>query len=100
MKTLVTYFSKTGNTRKVAEAIYQALDEGDKEIKPMQEVNSVSDYSLIFCGFPVHSHSVPVPAQNFLKKIPPESKAALFSTHGSTTKGQMPRRQSIAPSGS
>lgn len=91
MKILVTYFSKTGNTRKVAEAIYQALDEPDKEIKPMQEAESVDDYSLIFCGFPVHSHSVPVPAQTFLKKIPPRTKVALFSTHGSTKEGQMPK---------
>jgi hypothetical protein len=56
----------------------------------MQEVKYLADYSLIFCGFPVHSHSVPVSAQKFLKKIPSDSKAALFSTHGSMTKGRMP----------
>jgi len=75
----------------VAEAIYQALDEHDKTIKPMKEVESVEGYDLVFCGFPVHAHSVPVPAQNFLKKIKPGTKVALFSTHGSQTDGQMPK---------
>lgn len=91
MKILVAYFSKTGNTRKVAEAIYQALEETEKIIKPMEEVESLNEFSLIFCGFPVHSHSVPVPAQKLLVKIRPQTRTALFSTHGSLREGRMPR---------
>lgn len=89
MKILVAYYSKTGNTRKVAEAIYKALDESDKEIKPMEEVESLDDYYLIFCGFPVHSHSVPLAAQSFLKRIHSGMMVALFSTHGSLPERQM-----------
>ncbi len=37
MKTLVTYMSQTGNTKKIAEAIYGEL-EGEKDIKPIAEV--------------------------------------------------------------
>jgi flavodoxin len=81
-KTLVTYFSRTGNTRKVAEAIFEALD-GDKTLKPIDEVPTLDEYSLVIIGFPVHSHSVPYPVEVFLKSIPPHKKIALFSTHGS-----------------
>ena len=91
MRILVTYYTKTGNTKKVAEGIYQALDKNDKALKPMKEVEDVQGYDLIFCGFHVHAHSVPVPAQNFLKKIPASAKVALFSTHGSQREGQMPK---------
>jgi flavodoxin len=81
-KTLVTFFSRTGNTRKVAEAIFEALD-GDKTIKPIDEVSSLDDYGLVFVGFPVQSHSVPYPVEVFLKAIGAHKKIALFSTHGS-----------------
>ncbi|HOD70354.1 MAG TPA: flavodoxin family protein, partial [Deltaproteobacteria bacterium] len=60
MKILVAYYTKTGNTKKVAEAIYEALDKNDKTLKPMKEIEDVQGYDLIFCGFPVHAHSVPV----------------------------------------
>jgi flavodoxin len=92
MKILVTYYTKTGNTEKVAEAIHQTLENHAKELKPMKEIKDVEGYDLIFCGFPIHSHSVPVPAQNFLKKIPASAKVALFSTHGALTEGQMPKQ--------
>ena len=96
MKILVTYYSKTGNTKKVAEAIYKALDLKalgleDKEIMPVREVGDTKEYALIFCGFPVYAHSVPVPVQKFIKTLKPGTKLALFSTHGSKTDGQMPK---------
>ncbi len=65
-----------------AESIFAAL-EGDKELKPMDEVQSLDEYALVFIGFPVHSHSVPYKVEIFLKKIPADKKIALFSTHGS-----------------
>ncbi|HRD02149.1 MAG TPA: flavodoxin family protein [Candidatus Saccharicenans sp.] len=82
MKNLVTYFSLTGNTKKIAEAIYEALPE-PKELKKMDGIKSVEDYDLIFVGFPVHSHSVPYPVEAFLRHLPAEQKVALFMTHGS-----------------
>ncbi len=81
-KTLVTYFSRTGNTKKVAEAIYDALD-GDKTIMPVDDVQSLRDYELILVGFPVQMHSVPYNVETFLKAIPPLTKIGLFCTHGS-----------------
>ena len=89
-KILVTYFSRTGNTKLVAEAIYGALS-GDKTIKPMAEAGDLSPYQIIFAGFPVQTHSVPYPAEVFLKSIPEDKKVALFSTHGSVTGSQLSR---------
>lgn len=88
MKTLVAYFTQTGNTEKLARAIYQGID-GQKEIKPISDVQGVEDYDVVFCGFPVHSHSVPVPVQDFIKSLPSGEKLALFSTHGSLRGGEL-----------
>jgi flavodoxin len=89
-KTLVTYFSRTGNTKLVAEAIFGALP-GDKTLKPMAEAGDLSSYQLVLAGFPVQAHSVPYPAEVFLKTIPEGKKVALFATHGSLTGSQLAR---------
>jgi flavodoxin len=81
-KVLVTYFSRTGNTQKIAEAIHGALD-GEPDLLPMDKVKDLAPYGLIFAGFPVQSHSVPYRAEEFLKSVPAGKKIALFSTHGS-----------------
>ncbi len=80
-KILVTYFSVTGNTKKIAEAIHSVL-EGDKTIDPVDEVQELDDYTLVFIGFPVYSHSVPFRIEKLLRRIPEGKKIALFSTHG------------------
>jgi flavodoxin len=91
-KVLITYFSMTGNTRKIAEAMFQYLKD-NKTIKPVEEVlnKDIETSDLIFIGFPVHSHSVPIHAENLLKKIPAGKKIALFSTHGSLTGSRLSR---------
>ena len=86
MKILVTYFTQTGNTEKIARAIYQAIG-AKKEMLPVNEVKSPDGYDIIFCGFPVHAHSVPLTVQNFIKSIPSGKKIALFLTHGSLRGG-------------
>ena len=45
MKTLVTYMSQTGNTKKIAEAIYETIS-GEKEIKQLKEIDSLEDYDF------------------------------------------------------
>ena len=89
-KTLVTYFSRTGNTQLVAEAIFGAVS-GDKTIKPMAEAGDLAPYHLVFAGFPVQTHSVPYPVEVFLKSIPEGKKVALFSTHGSVAGSRLSR---------
>jgi flavodoxin len=90
LKTLVAYFSITGNTQKVAEAIYEAL-EGDAEIKSIDECSELDEYNLVFVGFPVHSHSVPYKVETFLKDIAQGKKIAFFSTHGTLTGSRLSR---------
>jgi flavodoxin len=89
-KILVTYISWTGNTKKVADAIFEVLG-GDKTIKTMDEAQILDEYDLIFIGFPVHSHSVPFKTEELIKRIPPGKKIALFSTHGSLTGSRLSR---------
>jgi len=80
---LVTYYSLTGNTKIIAEAIYETLPP-QKEILPLQEVKDINPYDLLFIGFPVHTHSVPYAVELFLRSLPPAKKIALFSTSRST----------------
>ncbi len=90
LRILVTYYSRTGNTKKVAQAIYEALPDL-KTIKPIDEVQAAEEYNLVFIGFPVHSHSVPFQVERFLKSLPKGKKIALFSTHGSLTGSRLSR---------
>jgi flavodoxin len=89
-KMLVTYVTWTGNTKLVADAIFEAL-EGEKSIQPSDEVQTLDEYDLIFFGFPVHSHGVPPKTEELIKKIPSGKKIALFSTHGSLTGSRLSR---------
>ncbi|MBM4272129.1 MAG: hypothetical protein FJ139_08255 [Deltaproteobacteria bacterium] len=91
MKALVAYYSETGNTEKLARAIYDAVNV-EKELIPVQDVKNMAGYDIIFCGFPVHAHSVPGKALNFIKKLPAGQKVAFFSTHGSLRGGQLPKQ--------
>ncbi|MBM3293811.1 MAG: hypothetical protein FJY82_04715 [Candidatus Aminicenantes bacterium] len=81
-KTLVAYYSLTGNTRRVAEAVHEALS-GDKDILPLDEVEDLDGYRLVFIGFPVHAHSLPFKVERFITSVKPGAKIALFCTHGS-----------------
>lgn len=88
MKALVTYFSQTENTAKVARAIHDGLAFVEKDLLPIQNVKGLESYDLFFVGFPVHAHGVPGPVETFLKKIPEGKKIALFATHGSLRGGE------------
>lgn len=80
--TLVTYFSRSGNTRAVAQAMFEALS-GAKEIRPLDAAGDPAGLGLLFVGFPVQMHTVPYPVESFLKTVPAGQPLALFSTHGS-----------------
>ncbi len=89
-KTLVTYFSLTGNTQKIAAAIFESLPE-PKVMRELKETEKVDEFDLVFIGFPVHSHSVPIKVEKFLRSIPAGKKIALFSTHGSLAGSHLAR---------
>lgn len=81
MKVLVTYMSKTGATKKVAEAIYEVLD-CEKEIIPIDQVADIGGYDLCFLGFPIERFG-PTPKMVSLmrKHCQPDRDIALFVTH-------------------
>ena len=70
MNILVAYYSQTGNTRKVAEAIFAGIRHNQKILLPIDQVDDPGKYDLIFCGFPVQHHSIPATVTHFLKSIP------------------------------
>jgi len=89
MKALVTYFSQTGNTEKVARAIYDGIEMAEKDFIPVSDVRDVDPYDVVFCGFPVQAHSVPAIVETFLEGLPEGAKVALFGTHGSLRGGEL-----------
>jgi flavodoxin len=88
MNILVAYYSETGNTRKVAEVVFSGIRHTQKILLPIDQVDDPGKYDLIFCGFPVQHHSVPVKMAHFLQSIPPGKKLVLFATHGSLRGGE------------
>jgi flavodoxin len=81
MKTLVTYFSQTGNTKQVAETIFEKIPD-EKEIKSLAELEDLEGYDLIFYGFPIQAGSPAKDAAEFLSGKGAGKKIALFITHG------------------
>ena len=88
MKALVTYFSESGNTEKLAQAIYEGVNASAKEIASISEANA-NEADVIFVGFPVHASSVPTKVEKFIKDIPQGKMVAFFVTHGSLRGGQL-----------
>jgi flavodoxin len=82
MRIIVTFYSQTGNTRKVADAIFTEIA-GEKELRPLQEVTSLDGYDLVFLGFPIIQFGPPRVIRNFLTKYAAGKKVALFVTHAS-----------------
>lgn len=91
MKVLVTYYSQTGNTEKLARAIFEAIH-FEKELLPIKDVKDSRGYDIIFVGFPVQAHSVPAAVHPFFKNLPDKQPIALFCTHGSLRGGQLPKQ--------
>jgi len=81
MKVLVAFMSKTGNTKKVAEAIYGEIS-GEKELKRIEDVQDIGIYDLSFLGFPTHQFGPDKKTEQFLREQCIQGrKVALFVTH-------------------
>ncbi|MCG3222029.1 MAG: flavodoxin, partial [Candidatus Heimdallarchaeota archaeon] len=82
MKVLVTYFSRTNNTEKIAKAIFGEI-QTDKEIKKLDELENLDGYDIVFFGFPIESYEPSDNVKGFLKNNSSNKRIALFVTHGS-----------------
>ncbi len=82
MRVLVGYMSKTGNTKKVAEAIFGEI-EGEKEIRKLDQIKDMEGYDFAFLGFPIRAFGPDKKAKKFLQTQCRGKKIALFITHAS-----------------
>lgn len=87
MKTLIAYSSKTGNTKKVAEAVSLAIPNAD--LRDISEVNSL-DYDLIIVGTWIDKATADAKALKFIKSIK-NKKTAYFFTLGAYPDSQHAR---------
>ncbi|MHA1298874.1 MAG: flavodoxin family protein [Candidatus Helarchaeota archaeon] len=89
MKILITYYTETGNTEKIAKSIEEGISGENPTIKKIDEIDATSlgEYDLIFLGSPTHGNSLPKATKKLLKACPEiNGKFALFSTHQSSDK--------------
>lgn len=85
MRTLIYYFSGSGNTMRIARLFAQELDAPVREIRlPFPDVTDLSSYDLVGIGYPVHAFNPPSPVVSFVKALPssPKTRFFLFKTSG------------------
>jgi flavodoxin/ferredoxin len=89
MKTLIIYFSQTGNTLRMAECIRDGIVEvaGQCDLVALSEldVGTLAGYDLVGLGSPVFYFQEPFNVRDFLKALPDQKGRHwfLFGTHGS-----------------
>ncbi len=90
MNTLIVYESMFGNTRKLAEAMAEALETSgaDVTVSPACDAPAdLSDYTLVIVGAPTHAHSLPRPksrAEAAEWAVDPTKKLSLEETARAT----------------
>jgi hypothetical protein len=86
MDAIVIYWSKTGNTEKVARAIQEGLKDAgtNVSIHRVEDAGDVDfyDYDLVCIGFPSHQWSPPKPMDTFLR-----SKFSAYRNQGRVKQG-------------
>ena len=90
-KCLVVYYSKTGNTKKIAEAVVKRMGGDICEVNEKGAIMSsidTSSYGLVVVGTPVNGFKASLPIQSYLRqnraKLP---SVAFFVTYGLFTAG-------------
>ena len=86
MKVLVSYFSQSGNTEKIAKGIWEEASQANEaDLKKLEDVGAgdFAGYDFIFIGSPLHSANLAAPVKEFLTHIQAGSsqKMAGFITH-------------------
>ena len=88
MKVLVAYMSQSGNTKKVAEAIFEEI-QAEKGLKELSEIEALEGYDLYFVGFPIQGYGPANQVKVFLEQHAAGKDLALFVTHASPEDGDL-----------
>ena len=80
MKTLIVYSSQSGNTKKLAEAVYDRLA-GEKFLSPVEDNPSIEGFELVVVGFWLAGGKPDPASTKYLEELSP-CKLFLFATHG------------------
>ncbi|NLZ80606.1 MAG: flavodoxin [Clostridiales bacterium] len=81
MKYRVLYVSKTGNTEKLAKAIYEAIPDSSKDIQRLTSNIDLNDTETLFIGFWTNRGTCSFEVLDFLSEIHGKN-IALFGTCG------------------
>lgn len=88
MNVTMIYFSQTGNTRRVAEAMAGAFREAGHAVRTVTLKKAIPEDAatgdLLGVGTPCFSSQAPTPVKAFLRTLPPldEQRAFVFATSG------------------
>jgi flavodoxin I len=101
MRVLVAYYTQTGNTRKIAQAIHSELESLGHEAT-LREIrgarsNDLTGYDLVFVGSPCHSADLAKPVKHLLEAMEssPGERLAGFVTHSTYTPEGGKRQQEL-----
>lgn len=87
MKILITYFSNTGNTEKVAKSMKEGLSDYNVDLFPVKEVDpkTLSSYNIVFIGSGIYASRIDKSVLNLMKKAGSHlpTKLVYFCTHAS-----------------
>ena len=83
MRGLICYSSETGNTKKLANGIYEGLSnlEIKFDIKAISEVTSIDEYEFLLIGYWVDKGTANKEALEFMQRVKGK-KVGLFATLG------------------
>ena len=83
MSSLVVFSTSTGNTKKIADAIFSALKDKDKKITDVNEINTINinEFERIIIGGWIDKGEIDEKAKEFVTKLK-NKKLGLFVTMG------------------
>lgn len=86
MKAIVVYSSQSGNTKKLAEAVKEAMPPGT-ELYPVDQAPDPDGYDLVALGFWFQAGSPDPKSAAYLPKLKGQ-KLFLFATHGAAPESE------------
>ncbi|MCF8125054.1 MAG: flavodoxin family protein [Desulfotignum sp.] len=84
MKSLIVYSSQSGNTKKLADVVYETVN-GQTDIFPADEAPTGDGYDLIAVGFWLMAGKPDPKTVEYLSKIKKGNRLFLFATHGAAS---------------